>query len=339
MRKSSLVVGVVGARGLVGRELLRLIEERRFPVGELRLYGSGRGSASFRGRSLPVKPVSVRELLSVDIAIFAVEADVAKKYAPEAAKAGVWVVDESSAFRMQPKVPLVIPEINAHHITGDTRLIAGPNCTTAALLMGVYPIHKAAPIRQIRAATYQAVSGAGREAIEEFERSVHAWSKTGRPPKATVLPHTLAFNLFPQVGDILRDGVSGEEAKIAQESRKILGHPTLRVSTTAVRVPVVRGHSIAAWVQTEHPIAPEKAKTLLATAPGVKLLNGGRASYPTPLMAAGKWPVYVGRVRRSAPDELQLWIVSDNLLKGAALNSIQIAEHLLRKRLLAPRAR
>jgi aspartate-semialdehyde dehydrogenase len=336
---SSLVVGVVGARGLVGRELLQLLEERRFPVGELRLFGSGRGEAAFRGRSHAVRPVNLRELQTLDLALFAVEADIARKYAPETARAGVWVIDESSAFRMQSKVPLVIPEINAHHISPESKLVAGPNCTTAALLMGIYPIHKASPLRHVRAATYQAVSGAGRAAIEEFERNVHAWARSRSVPAPKALPHTLVFNVFPQVGDILRDGVSGEEAKIAQESRKILGNPELRVSSTAVRVPVLRGHSIAVWIQTEQPLAPQRAKTLLATSPGVKLINGGRASYPTPQMAAGKWPVYVGRVRRSGRDELQLWIVSDNLLKGAALNSVQIAEHLLRKRWLAPRSR
>lgn len=337
MKRAELVVALVGARGMVGRETLKLLEERRFPVARILAFGSGRGAVSFRGREVPVAPPNPRLLRQADLALFAVEAPIAKKFAPDLAKAGVWVVDESSAFRMQPKVPLVIPEINAYRISPETRLIAGPNCTTAALLMGVYPLHKAGQIRQIRAATYQAVSGAGRAAVEEFEKSVRSWARGGKTPAAQALPHQLVFNVFPQIGDILRDGLSGEETKIAQETRKILGQPDLRVTTTAVRVPVLRGHSIAAWVQTQQPIPPLRAKALIATSPGVKLVNGGRASYPTPLMAAGKWPVYVGRVRRAGPDELQLWIVSDNLLKGAALNSVQIAEHLARKRLLVAR--
>ena len=332
-----LRVAVVGATGVVGREILALLERRRFPC-QLAPFASGRRAASvpFRGRSLRVQPADERALRGFDLAFFATDDAVVERLAPRLARGGTTVIDESAAFRMEPGVPLVIPEINGDALRPGDRLIAGPNCTTAALLMGIYPIHRVNPVRHIRAATYQAVSGAGREAVGELEGQVSAWARRRPWTRPGVLPATIAFNVFPHVGSFDDLGHSSEESKIAREARKILRAPRLSVSATAVRVPVFRGHSIAAWIETSRPLSPGRARSLLRRAPGVELFGPG--DYPTPLHAAERHAVFVGRVRQgTGPRELLLWIVGDNLLKGAALNSVQIAEHLLKKRWLAPK--
>lgn len=332
--KPRLKVALVGATGAVGREILDLLERRPWPPFELSLFASGKPGRrlTFRGRSLAVQPSEPKRLSGFDLALFATDDAVVLRHAPRLAREGTVVIDESAAFRMEPGVPLVIPEINGHVLRRGQRLIAGPNCTTAALLMGVYPLHKHAPLRSLRAATYQAVSGAGRAAVEELALQVADWSRGRTSPRPAALPQRIAFNIFPHIGSFNGDGWTSEETKIAQEARKILALPRLRVSATAVRVPVFRGHSIAAWVETARPVEPRRVERLLAAAPGVKLVRRPGAPYPTPLDAAGRGDVYVGRVRRGEnARETLLWIVGDNLLKGAALNSVQIAELLLKK--------
>lgn len=332
-----LVVGVVGATGMVGRELLALLERRRFGAGALRPFSSGRSrqSVRFRGRSLSAPGVDRKVLSECDLVFFVSSDEVSKNLAPGLAARGIWTIDDSSAFRLDENVPLVIPEVNARTLSPFRRLIAGPNCTMTGLAVAGYPLHRAAEVTEARIASYQAVSGAGKAALSEFfaqgRRLSPRLAADGRAPalpslKSSALPQPIAFNVFPQVGGFDADGVSSEENKVASELRKVWEAPKLRVSVTAVRVPVVRGHSVAAWLTLREPMTPSRARARLARAPGVELSRG----YPTPLSAGGRWPVYAGRLRRGAgKNELCLWVVSDNLLKGAALNSVQIAEDLL----------
>ena len=336
-------IAVVGASGMVGRELVSLLEKRRFPVSLLLPFASGRArqTIKFRGRSLVVPAVDFQSLTDCDL-VFLVSSDaVARRLAPGLARRGVWVIDDSSEFRLDPGVPLVIPEVNAETLSPTKRLIAGPNCTMTGLAVAGWPLHREATVREARIASYQAVSGAGRAALAEFFAQARRQAAglgfgsdgrapVGRVPRHRALPRAIAGNVFPQVGRFDADGHSGEELKVAAELRKVWGAPNLRVSVTAVRVPVVRGHALSAWLNLARPLTVPRARRLLARAPGVDLQAG--ADYPTPLDTAGRWPVRVGRVRTGVDArELALWVVSDNLLKGAALNSVQIAEHLLRR--------
>lgn len=339
---SKLTVAVVGATGVVGVELLRLLEERRFPVGRLLAFSSGRQHASvvFKGKKLPAPGVTRPALEASDVVFFVSSDEVSKKFAPALAKKGIWAIDDSSAFRLDSDVPLIIPEVNGDRLKRNQRLIAGPNCTLTGAAVAGAPLIKAAGARSARIASYQAVSGAGKAALQEFLDQLKqlsplpdTWQKLLHKTSAftnSALPHPIALNVFPQVGGFDGDGHSSEEKKIAFELRKIWMLPDLPISATAVRVPVVRGHSLSFWLELKKPLTPAKARTLLSRAPGVKHWKNG--SYPTPLSAGSSDPVHVGRVRQGAsPRELCLWVVSDNLLKGAALNSIQIAELLIRK--------
>jgi aspartate-semialdehyde dehydrogenase len=327
---------------MVGAELLRQLEVRRFPVGSLCAFSSGaaKKTVRFRGRTLPAPGVDRQALAACDLAFFVSADEVSERLAPGLAARGVWVIDDSAAFRLDPKVPLVIPEVNAHELSLHKRLIAGPNCTMTGLAVAGYPLHKRYGAVAARVASYQAVSGAGRAALEEFFHQERAGSSKLRlhdgrapvlpAPAHRALPAAIAGNVIPQVGGFDAQGFSSEENKVAAELKKIWGAPRLAVSVTAVRVPVSRGHSLAAWLTLRKTASPAQARALLSRAPGLELSADGR--YPTPLSCAGKSPVYAGRVRRGAlPNELCLWIVSDNLLKGAALNSVQIAEALLKR--------
>lgn len=348
-KAAGLVVGVVGATGMVGGELVSLLEKRRFPVGTLKPFSSGRvkKSVRFRGRAIPAPAVDKDALAACDVVFFVSADEVSLEFAPDLAKRGVWCIDDSAAFRLDPSVPLVIPEVNFSAITPETRLIAGPNCTMTGLAVAAWPLHKAGTVTQARVASYQAVSGAGRAALEEFfaqnkavqrELALSGWqAPLPKHKKSKALPSTIACNVIPQVGRFDAAGSCSEENKVAAELRKIWSAPNLRVSATTVRVPVVRGHSLSAWLTLEKPLSPAQARTLIGRQPGAELSPEGR--YPTPLDAAGREPVLAGRVRAGATaDELCLWIVSDNLLKGAALNSVQVAEELLRRKWLSPRA-
>ena len=273
--------------------------------------------------------------------VFLVSSDeIALEHGPRLAARGVWVLDDSAAFRLDPKVPLVIPEVNASALRPNARLIAGPNCTMTGLGVAGALLHRSVGVREVRVASYQAVSGAGKAALAELFGQAAALSRAGlsadgRAPvlntgSSSVLPRPIAFNAVPQVGRFGADGYSGEEAKVAAELRKVWSAPGLKISATAVRVPTIRGHALAAWLTLARPTTPARARALLAKTPGLKLLPDG--DYPTPRSAGGRDPVYAGRVRQGATSrEIALWISSDNLLKGAALNSVQTAEELVRR--------
>ncbi|MEK7382302.1 MAG: aspartate-semialdehyde dehydrogenase [Elusimicrobiota bacterium] len=336
------VVGVVGATGMVGRELIELLERRRLRVGELRPFSSGRSRSfvNFRGRRLAAPAPDAKALAACGL-VFLVSSDkVSLEHGPGLAARGVWVIDDSAAFRMDPDVPLVIPEVNACALREGRRLISGPNCTMTGLAVAGAALNRVVGVREVRVASYQAVSGAGTAALAELFSQIHSLSRThlradGRAPvldpgQASVLPRAIAFNAVPQVGRIGPDGCTGEESKIAAELRKVWSSPRLKISATAVRVPTIRGHALAAWLTLAEPVTPARARALLSKTPGLTLCSAN--DYPTPRSAGGKSPVLAGRLRQGATSrEIALWIVSDNLLKGAALNSVQIAE-ILQKR-------
>lgn len=340
-----LRVGVVGATGMVGAELLQQLEKRKFPVTELWAFSSGKKKSSVRfcGRTVAAPAPDRKTLESCNVIFFVSSDEVSKVLAPGLAARGIFCIDDSSAFRLNPSVPLVIPEVNRTALSSSKRLIAGPNCTVTGIAVTGYPLHRRAGISAVRMASYQAVSGAGKAALEEFFGQVRRLAPflksagglaplmPGQPHAA--LPRAIAMNVIPQVGGFDKNGNSGEEEKVAAELRKIWNAPALKVSVTAVRVPVVRGHSLSAWLTLKRPLTPGQASGLLAKAPGLSLSRNG--DYPTPLSCAGEGGIFAGRLRRgTGPDELCLWIVSDNLLKGAALNSVEIAEYLLAKRWL-----
>jgi aspartate-semialdehyde dehydrogenase len=343
-----VVAGVVGATGMVGRELVALLERRKFPVAELRPFSSGRTKSSvrFKGRTIDAPGLSKERLLGCDIVFLVSSDEVAGEYAPMLAKRGIWTIDDSAAFRLDPKVPLVIPEVNADALSKSRRLIAGPNCTMTGLAVAGAVLHAEIGVREVRLASYQAVSGAGKSALAElFSQYRHLRGvrplDDGRAPSldqgaAAVLPRAIAYNAVPQVGRFGELGYSSEENKVSAELRKVWGAPKLRISATAVRVPTIRGHALAAWLTLAKPVTMAKARAMLSRTPGLVLSPEG--DYPTPRSAGGKDPVFAGRLRPGATDrELALWVVSDNLLKGAALNSVQVAEALLERGWLTPR--
>jgi aspartate-semialdehyde dehydrogenase len=335
---------------MVGRVLLERFERSRFPVGSLLPFSSGRRKVSvpFRGKRVPAPGLSRSALESCDLVFLVSSDEISLEYGRALAKKGVWVIDDSSAFRMAPDVPLVIPEVNESALRRNKRLIAGPNCTTAGLAVALKPLHDKAGLRRLRMASYQAVSGAGREALFEFYRQLQKSAKAvskmtplPRLPKlpASEFPKPIAMNVLPHIGPFDANEDSKEELKVRREMRKLFGLPRLEVSTTAVRVPVIRGHSLAVWIETRKPLSPAAARTALAKADGVRLWKSGR--YPMPDEHGTGDPTHVARVRRSGANsrELALWILSDNLLKGAALNSIQIADALRRRGWLKPRGK
>ncbi|HWL52098.1 MAG TPA: aspartate-semialdehyde dehydrogenase [Chthoniobacteraceae bacterium] len=324
-------VAIVGATGAVGVEMMKVLERRQFPVGTLKLLASARSAGktlTFKGTELTVEELREDSFEGVDIALFSAGGSISKRFAPAAVAAGAVVVDNSSAYRMDPEVPLVIPEINPEDAATHKGIIANPNCTTAVSLMALSPLHKAFGIRRIIAASYQAVSGTGAQAIEELRHQVEDLA-AGREVRKEVYPYQIAFNVLPHVDQFLDDGYTREEMKMQHEARKILHHDDLKASVTCVRVPVYRAHSVAVNVEFERPVTVEEARKVLACAEGVELLDEPSTnSYPVPLEVAGKDNVQVGRVRVDCAldNGLALWIVGDQLLKGAALNTVQIAE-------------
>ena len=330
----SYSVIVLGATGLVGRTLLAILDERRFPVRELRPLASDRGTArtvEFGGRALPVQPVSAEAFAGADLALFACSNEVARPWAPVAVRAGVMVVDNSSAHRYDDDVPLVVPEVNGHLLAARPSLVANPNCSTIAIAMALAPLARRAGLERVTVATYQSVSGAGSEALDELERGVRA-GLDGPPPARADGGAPFAYNVVPHIDRFEDNGYSREEMKVVWETRKILDLPELPVSATAVRVPVRVGHAAAVNVTLARPITPDEARALWAGSPGLEVVDDpARGRYPTPLLAAGRDQVLVGRVRRdlSHPRGLEFFIASDNLRKGAATNAIQIAEGLM----------
>ncbi len=333
---AGLRVAVVGATGAVGREMLRCLYRRSFPVAEVVALASSRGAGgavSFGDDSVPVRLLGPDSFRGVDLALFSAGGDVSREYAPRAVAAGAVVVDNSSAWRMDPEVPLIVPEVNAAALAGHSGIVANPNCSTIQLVVALAPLHTRAGLRRVVVSTYQSASGAGQRAVDELLAQTSAALDPERPPlPPDIHPKTLAFNCVPQVDAFLDDGVTKEERKMVLETRKILGVPSLRVHATCVRVPVDRGHSESVNVEMERALSPEEARSILDDAPGVEVLDDpGSGVYPTPLETAGTDAIYVGRIRRDDTVEhgLAFWVVADNLLKGAALNSVQIAEALL----------
>ena len=329
-----LRVAVLGASGAVGQELLQLLEQRRFPVAELLPLASPRSagqSLGWQGRALTIQPVEASAFEGVDLVLASAGGSVSRQWAPLAAAAGALVIDNSSAFRMDPEVPLVVPEVNPEAAFSHRGIIANPNCTTILLSLALAPLHARRPIRRVVVSTYQSASGAGARAMEEL-RSLSRTVLDGGEPVSEVLPHSLAFNLFLHNSPLQPNGYCEEELKMLHETRKIMGTPELRLSATWVRVPVLRAHSEAVTIEFHEPFPVEEARALLAAAPGVELLDDFDANrFPMPTDVTGRDPVAVGRIRQdlSEPNALELWLCGDQIRKGAALNAIQIAELLI----------
>ena len=328
---SELKIGIVGATGMVGREYLGILAESRLPIGELRLFASKQSVGMrmrFRGDELPVDEFTVGACRGLDLALFSISTELAREYAPPVASGGTLVIDDSSAFRLDPTVPLVVPEVNPDAIREHRGIIAGPNCSTAQMVVALAPLHRAATLRRVIVDTYQAASGAGKSALDELIDHTRE-TLAGRTPTPRAHPHSLVFNVFPAVDAFRDDGYTKEEWKMQAETRKIMGLPDLRLSATCVRVPVAVGHSEAVHIELERPMDPSEARELLDSAPGIVVVDEpSRGRYPQPIEAAGRDPVYVGRIRADSSLEggIALWIVADNLRKGAALNAVQVAE-------------
>jgi aspartate-semialdehyde dehydrogenase len=328
-------VAVVGATGAVGIEMIKTLEKRNFPVGKLTLLASARSTGKklpFKGQDITVTELTQDSFAGVDIALFSAGGGISKEFAPVAAKAGCVVVDNSSAFRQEDNVPLVVPEINGADVRQHQGIIANPNCTTAITLMALYPLHRAFGVKRVFASTYQAVSGTGAKAIEELERQVGQIVK-GETVTKEVYPHQIAFNVLPHVDVFLASGYTKEEMKMENEGRKIMHHPAFKASVTCVRVPVYRSHSVAVSAEFEKPVTVEAARAVLKQAPGLDLVDEPEnKKYPMPLFTSEKYNCEVGRIRQDCALEngLCFWVSGDQLLKGAALNAVQIAEELLK---------
>ncbi len=326
-------LAIVGATGAVGIEMMKVLERRNFLVASLRLFASPRSagkSLEFRGEQIVVEPLTENSFKGIDIALFSAGGGISKEFAPHAVKAGAIVVDNSSAFRMDTGVPLVVPEINAADAGSHSGILANPNCTTAITLMAVHPLHQAFGLKRIIASSYQAVSGTGARAIEELRQQVDEISE-GRPVTKDVYPHQIAFNVLPHVDSFLEDGYTREEMKMQNEGRRILHLPHFTASVTCVRVPVYRAHSVAVTAEFENPISLEQAREALRKATGIILYDDpSRAVYPMPIECSGEDNCRVGRLRLDCalPNALTFWVCGDQLLKGAALNAVQIAELL-----------
>ncbi len=336
-QKSNYNVAVMGATGAVGEEILKILEERKFPIATLSLLASAKSAGKkyrFRGREVLVEELKKSSFDGIDIVLASAGGSVSKKFAPLAVKAGAVVVDNTSAFRMDPKVPLVVPEINAGDIKKHKGIIANPNCCTIIMLVPLWPIHKAFGIQRIVVSTYQSASGAGAKAMKELEdqaREVLA----GKSATKKVFPHQIAFNLFSHNSAVKSNGYNEEELKIIEETRKIFHEPKMRVAPTCVRVPVFRAHSESILLELKKPADPKKIRALLAKSPGLKIVDDPTKNhFPMPLEASGKDDVLVGRIRRdlSNPKAVCLFVSGDQLRKGAALNAVQIAEILIQSR-------
>jgi aspartate-semialdehyde dehydrogenase len=329
-------IAVVGATGAVGQVLLALLESRNFPIAELRPLASSRSAGStiiFKGEPVLVEEATPESFEGIDIVFFAATGALSKELAPAAVKAGAVVIDKSSTWRMDRDVPLVVPEINGHALKGHKGIIASPNCTTIGLVMALLPLHQLSPLKRIVVTTMQAVSGTGKEAVEELETQLHAWAEGQQGELGhQIYKRQIALNVLPYAESFTESGYSTEELKLLLETRKIMELPELQATMTCTRVPVFIGHSESVLIETESPIAPEAARAALAAFPGVRVVDDPlQFVFPTALDVAGKDETLVGRIRTdiSNPNGLWLWVVSDNLRKGAALNAVQIAEALL----------
>jgi aspartate-semialdehyde dehydrogenase len=336
-------VAILGATGAVGTELLELLEKRKFPLADLKLLASSRSSGrtmQFRGEELPVEPVDESTFNQVDLVLASAGSFISKTWAPIAVAAGAVVIDNSSAFRLDPQVPLIVPEVNPQAAAAHQGIIANPNCTTILMAVAVWPLHQVRMVKRIVAATYQSASGAGARAIEEVKSQAQAILQGGEPI-TEIFPYPLAFNLFPHNSPLNESGYCEEEMKMVNETRKIFGTQQLRITATCVRVPVLRAHSEALNLEFETPLSVDEARKILNRAPGVQVVEDWEANhFPMPMEATGRDEVLVGRIRQdiSHPCGLELWLCGDQIRKGAALNAVQIAELLVAKNLLQPAA-
>ncbi len=327
-------VAVVGATGAVGEEMRLVLEERKFPIEKLSLFASGRSAGKeyeFNGEKVIVQELKDDSFLEIDIALFSAGDEVSEHFAPLAVQQGAVVVDNCKYFRMNPDVPLVVPEVNPDDIKWHKGIIANPNCSTIQLVVALKPIYDEVGIERVIVATYQSVSGTGKEAIEELKLQSESILK-GEEVKISAYPHQIAYNLLPHIGSFNENGYTSEEMKMLGETRKILRDNNIRIVATTVRVPVYRAHSEVVHIETKKKISVQRARELLSNFPGIKVIdNPERLEYPLPLFAEGKDEVFIGRIREDISTEngLVMWIVSDNLRKGAALNAVQIAEKII----------
>ncbi|WGV26655.1 aspartate-semialdehyde dehydrogenase [Halotia branconii] len=334
-------VAILGATGAVGTELLELLDCRNFPIADLKLLASERSvgrSLRFKGENLPVESVNDHALENVDLVLASAGGSTSKKWAAVAVEKGAVVIDNSSAFRMNPEVPLVVPEVNPSAVANHKGIIANPNCTTILMTVAVWPLHKIKPVQRIVASTYQSASGAGAKAMAEVKTQASAILQ-GQPPVAEVLPYPLAFNLFPHNSPLNDAGYCEEEMKMVNETQKIFGTQKIKITATCVRVPVLRAHSEAINLEFEEPFHPDEAREILSHSPGIKLLEDWNTNhFPMPIEATGKDEVLVGRIRQDISHTcgLELWLCGDQIRKGAALNAVQIAELLVAQNLLKP---
>ncbi len=332
-------VAVVGATGAVGREMLKTLEQRNFPASEVVAFASSRSAGSklpFKGGELTVVELKEDSFKGFDLALFSAGGGTSEKFAPLAARDGCVVVDNSSAWRMDPGTPLVVPEVNPGDLEKHKGIIANPNCSTIQMVVALKPIHDEVGIRRVVVSTYQAVSGTGQKAIRELENQVRKLM-AGQDAAAEVYPHQIAFNCLPQIDVFMDNGYTREEMKMVNETKKIMGDDSIRVTATAVRVPVFYGHSEALNIETVKKMSPEDCRTILSRSPGITVVDyPEKSAYPMAIDAAGEDDVYVGRIREDATIEngLDMWIVSDNIRKGAALNTVQIGETLIQRGLL-----
>lgn len=334
-RKDKYIVAVVGATGAVGNEMIAVLEEREFPVEKLRLFASERSEGKtlqFEGSEIPVETLNEDSFKGIDIALFSAGAERSKIWAPIAARSGCVVVDNSSQWRMDPDVPLVVPEVNAHDLKWHKGIIANPNCSTIQMVVALKPIHDVAKVKRVVVTTFQAVSGTGKKAMDELLQQTTDLLNF-REIQKNVYPHQIAFNVLPHIDKFLENGYTKEEMKMVNETKKIMGDNSIRVTATTVRVPVFRGHSESVNIETEKKITANEIRSILSKSPGIVVLDVPEKNvYPLPIDVAGKDPVYVGRIREdeSIDNGINMWIVSDNLRKGAALNAVQIAEELIK---------
>ncbi|MDP2168231.1 MAG: aspartate-semialdehyde dehydrogenase [Thermodesulfovibrionales bacterium] len=333
-RKGKYVVAVLGATGAVGNEMVATLEGRDFPIERLRLFASERSEGKtldFKGKKIPVEVPGKDSFKGIDIALFSAGAERSKTWAPIAAKSGCVVVDNSSQWRMDPEVPLIVPEVNSHDLKWHKGIIANPNCSTIQMVVVLKPIHDAAKIKRVVVTTFQSVSGTGKKAIDELlEQTMDVLNS--KPVKCNVYPHQIAFNVLPHIDKFLKNGYTKEEMKMVNETKKIMGDDSIRLTATTVRVPVFRCHSESLNIETQKKLSPDEARAVLSAAPGIIVFDApDKNVYPLPVDVAGKDETYVGRIRSDESVEcgLNMWIVADNLRKGAALNAVQIAEKLI----------
>jgi aspartate-semialdehyde dehydrogenase len=334
-RKEKYVVAVVGATGAVGNEMIAVLEERDFPLDSIRLFASERSEGirlQFKGQEIPVETLKEDSFQGIDIALFSAGAERSKIWAPIAAKSGCVVIDNSSQWRMDPEVPLVVPEVNPHDLKWHKGIIANPNCSTIQMVVALKPIHDVAKIKRVVVTTFQSVSGTGKKAMDELlQQTVDLLNF--KEIKIQVYPHQIAFNVLPHIDKFLENGYTKEEMKMVNETKKIMGDPSIKVTATTVRVPVFRGHSESVNIETERKLTTQEVREILSKAPGIVVIdNPEKNEYPLPIYASGRDEVFVGRIREdeSIENGINMWVVSDNLRKGAALNAVQIAEELIK---------